>query len=44
MPEEKQRELIEKFEELEQGRIGIGKHEELHKLLHHLKDKYLESE
>jgi ABC-type multidrug transport system fused ATPase/permease subunit len=38
---EKQRELIEKFEELEQERIGIGKHEELHELLHHLEDKYL---
>ena len=43
LSEEKQRELIEKFEELEQERIGIGKHEELHELLHHLKDKYLES-
>ena len=38
---EKQRELIEKFEELEQERMGIGKHEELHELLHHLEDKYL---
>ena len=43
LSEEKQRELIEKFEELEHERIGIGKHEELHELLHHLKDKYLES-
>jgi hemerythrin-like domain-containing protein len=42
LPDETQRELIEKFEELEQDRIGIGKHEELHELLHHLKDKYLE--
>jgi len=42
LPDETQRELIEKFEKLEQDRIGIGKHEELHELLHHLKDKYLE--
>ena len=43
LPEEKQHELIEEFEKLEQERIGIGRHEELHELLHHLKDKYLES-
>lgn len=43
LSKEKQSELIEKFEELERERIGIGKHEELHELLHHLKDKYLES-
>ncbi|MGQ9627286.1 MAG: hemerythrin domain-containing protein [Anaerolineae bacterium] len=36
LSEEKQRELIEEFEKLEHERIGIGKHEELHKLLHHL--------
>jgi hemerythrin-like domain-containing protein len=42
LPEETQHELIEKFEELERDRIGIGKHEELHELLHHLRDKYLE--
>jgi hemerythrin-like domain-containing protein len=41
LSEEKQRELIEKFEELEQEKIGIGKHEELHELLRHLEDKYL---
>ncbi len=43
LSEEKQYELIEEFEKLEEERIGIGKHEELHELLHHLKDKYLES-
>jgi len=43
LPEEKQHELIEDFEKLEQERIGIGRHEELHELLHHLKDKYLEA-
>ncbi len=43
LPEEKQPELIEDFEKLEEERIGIGRHEELHELLHHLKDKYLES-
>jgi hemerythrin-like domain-containing protein len=42
LPEETHHELIEKFEELERDRIGIGKHEELHELLHRLKDKYLE--
>lgn len=36
LSEDKQRELIEEFEKLERERIGIGKHEELHKLLHHL--------
>jgi hemerythrin-like domain-containing protein len=41
LSEEKQRELIEEFEELEQERIGVGKHEELHELLRHLEDKYL---
>jgi len=43
LSKEKQHELIEKFEELERERIGIGRHAELHELLHHLKDKYLES-
>jgi hemerythrin-like domain-containing protein len=43
LSEEKQRELIEDFEKLEREKIGTGKHEELHELLHHLKDKYLES-
>ena len=43
MLEKEQCKLIEYFEKLEQERIGIGKHEELHELLHHLKDKYLES-
>ena len=42
LPEETQHELIEKFEELERDRIGIGKHEELHELLHRLNDKYPE--
>jgi len=42
LPEETQHDLIEEFEKLEQDRIGIGKHEKLHELLHNLKDKYLE--
>jgi hemerythrin-like domain-containing protein len=37
----KQNELEERFEKLEVERIGIGKHEEFHKLLHHLKEIYL---
>jgi hemerythrin-like domain-containing protein len=43
LSEEKQHELIENFEKLERERIGIGKHEELHELLHHLEDEYLGS-
>jgi hypothetical protein len=38
---EKQEELLEKFERIEQERIGTGRHEEFHKLLHHLKEIYL---
>ena len=44
LPEEAQHELIEEFEKLEQERIGIGRHEELHELLHRLEDTYLESQ
>ncbi len=44
LSEEAQHELIEEFEKLEQERIGIGGHEELHELLHRLKDKYLKSQ
>ena len=34
--------LNEEFEKLEVERIGIGKHEEFHKLLHQLKEIYLD--
>jgi hemerythrin-like domain-containing protein len=37
----KQEELFEAFERLEVERIGIGKHEEFHKLLEHLSGIYL---
>lgn len=37
----KQAELEEEFERLEAERIGVGKHEEFHGLLHHLKEVYL---
>ena len=37
----KQAELEEEFEKLEVEKIGIGKHEEFHGLLHHLKETYL---
>ncbi len=40
---EKQEELLDQFEKIEEERIGVGKHEELHKLLHQLKKIYLES-
>jgi hemerythrin-like domain-containing protein len=38
----KQGELDEEFEKLEVDRIGLGKHEEFHKLLHQLKEIYLD--
>ena len=37
----KQAEIEEGFEQLKVERIGLGKHEEFHKLLHHLKEIYL---
>lgn len=37
---DKQAELSEAFEKLEQDRIGPGKHEEFHRLLHRLKQVY----
>jgi len=39
---DKQQELLEAFEQLEKERIGVGKHEEFHELLHRLKKAYLE--
>jgi hemerythrin-like domain-containing protein len=39
---EKQRELLEEFEKVEEEKVGKGKHEEFHKLLHHLKEVYLQ--
>jgi hemerythrin-like domain-containing protein len=41
LSEEMQRELIIQFNKLEQEKIGAGKHEELHELLHHLEETYL---
>jgi len=41
LSEKKQEELIEQFEIIEHERIGVGKHEEFHKLLHDLRDIYL---
>lgn len=38
----KQTELEEGFEKLEVDRIGLGKHEEFHQLLHQLKEIYLD--
>ena len=37
---DKQAELSEAFEKLEEDRIGPGKHEEFHQLLHRLKQVY----
>lgn len=41
LSEEKQKELSEKFEILEQEKIGAGKHDEFHKFLEELKGVYL---
>ncbi|MCM8763778.1 MAG: hemerythrin domain-containing protein [Candidatus Omnitrophica bacterium] len=41
LQESKQKELLQQFEKVERERIGTGKHEEFHKLLHHLKKIYL---
>jgi hemerythrin-like domain-containing protein len=41
LSQEKQEELLEKFEKVELERIGKGKHEEFHKLLKELKETYL---
>jgi len=38
----KQKKLEDAFEKLEVERIGLGKHEEFHALLHHLKEVYLD--
>ncbi len=39
---DKDAELVRAFEKLERERIGAGKHEEFHALLHHLERTYLE--
>lgn len=41
LTEERQKELVDGFEKVEEERIGKGKHEEFHKLLHHLEEIYL---
>jgi hemerythrin-like domain-containing protein len=41
LSKEKQEELLEEFERAESEKIGIGKHEEFHKLLDRLKGVYL---
>jgi hemerythrin-like domain-containing protein len=42
LSKEEQEKLLEEFERIEREKIGIGKHEELHELLHKLKKVYLE--
>ena len=42
LPKDRQDELIEEFDEMEKERMGIGTHEELHKLLHQLQREFLE--
>lgn len=41
LSEDEQEELLEEFEMVEREKIGVGKHEEFHKLLNHLKGVYL---
>lgn len=41
LSEKAQEELFEGFEKIETARIGTGKHQEFHNLLHHLSDIYL---
>jgi len=41
LAEKDQKELLEGFEKIERERIGVGKHEEFHKLLERLKGIYL---
>lgn len=38
---ETQNELLEKFEKVEEEKIGHGKHEKFHRLLYRLKETYL---
>ncbi len=42
LSESKQKELIQQFEKVEIERIGHGKHEEFHRLIHQLKEIYSE--
>jgi hypothetical protein len=42
LPERKEQELLEEFEKVKRDRIGLGKHEELHKLLHDLAKIYVQ--
>ncbi len=41
LSEHKQEELLKGFEKIEKERVGEGKHEEFHELLHRLKEVYL---
>ena len=41
LSEERQKELLEEFERVEREKIGVGKHEEFHELLNHLRKVYL---
>lgn len=41
LSKEEEEKLLEEFERIEHERIGVGKHEELHELLHKLKKAYL---
>jgi hemerythrin-like domain-containing protein len=41
LSEERQKELVEEFERVEREEIGVGKHQEFHQLLEHLREVYL---
>lgn len=44
IPKQRQQDMLEKFELVERERIGVGKHEEFHKLLERLEKTYLNGE
>lgn len=41
LSESEQQRLVEEFERVEEERVGHGRHEEYHQLLHTLRDRYL---
>jgi hypothetical protein len=40
LPDAEAAKMIERFEEIERDRVGTGKHEAYHEMLHRLKDFY----
>jgi len=40
LPSAEEAAIVERFEEIERDRVGVGKHEAYHEMLHHLKEIY----